>query len=427
VVATDVSVDPGSEVAAMRARAFRPRLEISLFALLLATAVGASSASAHAGPVDPPDELGPYAVGHTAFDLVDADRNDRPLEIQAWYPADPADAAGDHTLYALVEGTLYLPSEAAFDDLPVLDRFLMPLIVFSHGHEAINIQSVRLMEALASHGFIVVAPNHTGNTTFDHSATFEESAVDRPQDVSFLIDAMMARNLDVDDPFFLRVSPFAIGVAGHSFGGYTALAMAAGYGAGGVAPDPRVRAIVSVSGVTDLFSDDELASIRIPTLLLGGTLDTVVPIDPNTIRAFDLISSRFLYRVDVEGATHFHFANICDIGNALIDAGVPQVLWPFVGAAALVEPYNLTCTPAAFPFEEAIRLQNLYAVAFFQRHLKFDEGYAPFLTESYAEENEPFATLYRRGGRSCGLGFEIALALPPLMALRRTKRRGRRH
>jgi len=411
----------------MRARALRSRPELFLFFALLFTAVCASSATAGSGPVDPPDELGPYAVGHTAFDLVDADRNDRPLEIQAWYPADPADAVGDKTLYALVEGILYLPSEAAFDDIPVLDRFLMPLIVFSHGHEAINIQSVRLMEALASHGFIVVAPNHTGNTTFDNSATFEESAVDRPQDVSFLIDAMMARNLDFDDPFFLRVSPFAIGVAGHSFGGYTALAMAAGYGAGGVAPDPRVQAIFSVSGVTNLFTDEELASIRVPTLLLGGTLDTVVPIDPNTIRAFDLISSRPLYRVDVEGATHFHFANICDIGNALIAAGVPQAFWPFVGAAALVEPYNLTCTPSAFPFEEAIRLQNLYAVAFFQRHLKFDERYAPFLTESYAEENEPSVTLYRRAGRSCGLGFEIALVLPALMAMRRLTRRARRH
>jgi predicted dienelactone hydrolase len=405
----------------------RSRFEVSLFLALIFTAVCASSAIADSEPVDPPDELGPYAVGHAAFDLVDPARDDRPLEVRAWYPADPADAVGENTLYPLVEGLLYLSSENAFDDIPVLDRFWMPLIVFSHGHQAINIQSVRLMEMLASHGFVVVAPNHTGNTTFDDSATFEESAVDRPLDVSFVIDEMLERSFDRGDPFFLRISPVAIGVAGHSFGGYTALAMAAGYGGGGVAPDPRVRAAFAVSAVTNLFSDEELASIRIPTLLLGGTLDALVPIDPNTIRAFDLISSPFLYRADVEGATHYHFANICDIGNALIEAGIPQVLWPFVGAEALVEPYDLSCTAAAFPFEEAIRLQNLYAVAFFQRHLRFLEGYAPFLTESYAAMNEPSVTFFRRGVRRCGLGFEIALVLPVLMALRRVRRRYRPH
>jgi predicted dienelactone hydrolase len=422
-----LDVGPSWEDAAVRVRTLRSRLENSLFIAVIFTAVCTSSAVAGSGPVDPPDELGPYAVGHTTFDLVDANRDDRPLEIQAWYPADPADAVGENTLYTLVEDVFFLPSENAFDDLPVLDRFFMPLIVFSHGHGGINIQSVRLMEALASHGFVVVAPNHTGDTTFDESATFEESAVDRPLDISFLIDVMIDRTFDFGDPFFLRINPAAIGVAGHSFGGYTALAMAAGYGGGGVAPDPRVKAIFPIAAVADFFTDEELASIEIPTLLLHGTEDEVVPIEPNTIRAFDLISSPFLYRVDIEGANHYHFANICDIGNALIAAGIPPALWPLpiIGAGALVEPYAKTCTPDAFPVEEATRLQNLYAVAFFRRHLRLDKGYAEFLTESYAEVNEPFATLFRGGGSFCGLGFEVALVLPALMALRRRKLRAR--
>jgi predicted dienelactone hydrolase len=411
----------------MCVQTLRSRFEVFLFVAVIFTAVCASSAIADSGPVDPPDELGPYAVGHTAFDLVDADRDDRPLEIRAWYPADPADAVGDNTLYPLIEGLLYLPSENAIDDIPVLDQFWMPLIVFSHGSGGLNIQSVRLMEMLASHGFVIAAPNHTGNTTLDDSATFEESAVDRPLDVSFVIDAMLARSFDFGDPFFLRIRPMVIGVAGHSFGGYTALAMPAGYGVGGVPPDPRVSAILPISAVTSLFADEELASIGIPTLLLGGTLDALVPIDPQTIRAFELISSPFLYRADIEGATHYHFANICDIGNALIDAGIPVVLWPFIGAEALVGPYNAACTPGVFPIEEATRLQNLYATAFFQRHLKFDEGYAPFLTEIYAAVNEPSVTFFVGGRKCCGLGFEIALVLPVLMALRRLKQPAQLH
>ena len=49
-----------------------------------------------------------------------------------------------------------------------------------------------------------------------------------------------------------------IGVTGHSFVGFTAIAMAAGYAAsasGPVPPDPRVRAIAPVSGVTSPFSE----------------------------------------------------------------------------------------------------------------------------------------------------------------------------
>src|SRR4030042_5060502 len=102
---------------------------------------------------------------------------------------------------------------------------------------------------------------------------------------------MLERSEDPEDPFHRRISPFAIGVVGHSFGGYPALAMAAGFG-DQVSPDPRVRAIVPTSAVTALHTDEELASIRIPTMWIGGTLDTTVPIDPETTRAFELLSSR---------------------------------------------------------------------------------------------------------------------------------------
>ena len=40
-------------------------------------------------PVDLPDALGPFGVGHETLDVVDADREDRPLHIDIWYPVDP--------------------------------------------------------------------------------------------------------------------------------------------------------------------------------------------------------------------------------------------------------------------------------------------------------------------------------------------------
>jgi predicted dienelactone hydrolase len=386
---------------------------------------GPASVASFRGRPAAPDELGPWAVGHTSFQIVDASRDDRPLPIEAWYPADPDDAVGQATQYALIPPFIYLTSPVAIDDIPVLDRPWLPLVVFSHGSGSLNIQSTGLMEILASHGFVVVAPSHTGNTIFDPDSD-DRSAVNRPLDVSFLIDHMLARSDDPQDAFYTRVSPFAIGVVGHSFGGYTTLAMAAGL-EGWVAPDPRVRAIVPISAVTSIFSDEELESIRIPTMFIGGTFDTVVPIDPQTVRGFELVSSRFLYRADIVEATHSHFANICDIGNVLISNGLPPEAWPGTVAEPLIGPYNDACIPEAFPIDEARRIQNLYTVAFFRRHLVLDPRYGRFLKQGYAQAKEPDVIYFDASRPGCGRGFEMALIVSPLMWIGGRRRRATLH
>jgi predicted dienelactone hydrolase len=397
-------------------------LVLFLFASLADPAAAFGRRSA---PPDP-STTGPWAVGHTRFVAVDGRRGDRALPVEVWYPIDAEDAVGTPTYYELLNvlGTSFgLTSEVAIEDAPVTRMPFRPLVLFSHGSGSVNIQSAVLMETLASHGFFVASPNHVGNTTFDgpDDLPFEDRATDRPKDLSFFIDYLLARSSDPGDAFHHAINPFLIGVTGHSFGGFTALAMAAGYGAsafGAVPPDPRVRAIVPVSGVASLFSDDELTGIDVPMLLLGGTLDTVVPIDPNSTRPFDLASSRSVYRVDIHGATHSHFANICDIADVIIGLGIPIGLWPAVGAGALVDPYLETCVPSAYPLEEVVRLQNLYTVAFFKKHLGFDLRYGRYLSEEYAAENEPDVDVFADAGR-CGLGFELVLVLPPLLWLRR--------
>jgi hypothetical protein len=100
-----------------------------------------------------------------------------------------------------------------------------------------------------------------------------------------------------------------------------------------------------------------------------------------------------LFKVEVTGANHTHFANVCDIGNLLIEAEIPQDAWPGVGAEALLQPYNDTCTEDVFPITEAHRLQNLYMVAFFKRYLVGEAGYGDFLTAAYADANEPTVEL----------------------------------
>lgn len=255
------------------------------------------------------------------------------------------------------------------------------------------------MEALASHGFIVAAPEHTGNSQSSMTDSFDQAAANRVPDVSFLIDTMIARNRDPEDPFYGRLDERQFGVVGHSFGGMTAIGMAAGWA--GAGPDPRVAAIVPISAVIDAelqetprtgpnagFTAEQLASITVPVMLIGGTKDESVPIENNEIAFEQMTRAPRVYKVDVIGATHTHFANICAIADLLIGIGLGPEAWPAVGAGDLVEPYRVTCGPDAMPVEEAHRLENLYTIAFFRRHLLGERGYDHYLTPEYAE-SEP--------------------------------------
>ncbi len=366
--------------------------------LLLLLVVGITACSNHDSkqPVDPPDLLGAFGVGHTSFTPVDADRDDRSLLVDVWYPTDAEDKQDSpRTNYPLAAG-IGLDSEVAFDDLPVSARKNQTLLVFSHGYGGINTQSVELMEALASHGFVVASPEHTGNAQASLTDEFDEAAANRVPDVSFVIDTMLARNQDPGDEFFGRIDESRVGVVGHSFGGMTAIGMAAGWA--GAAADPRVAAIVPISAVIDPelqndsrsgpnagFAAQQLANIGVPVMLVGGTEDMSVPIGNNEIAFEQITGSPSVYKVDVIGATHTHFANVCTIGNLLVDLGLGPEAWPELGAEALVEPYEVTCTPEAFPIEEAIRLQNLYVVSFFKRHLLNQKGYSQYLRTDYAD------------------------------------------
>ncbi len=380
------------------------------FALLLCACSGGSSACTEAGltagtceaepaSVEPPDALGAFAVGHLRFTAVDPSRANRSLLVDVWYPADPEDpedAEGSAPTRYPLAGPITLPSEVAMDGLPVSASPGQTLLVFSHGYQGIHIQSFELMEALASHGFVVVSPEHTGNAQASPTDSFDEAAANRVPDVSFIIDTMLERSRDPDDVFYGRLDEQRVGVLGHSFGGMTAIGMAAGWA--GAGPDPRVAAIAPISAVIDGdlqsqsrdgphagFSEAQLAALSVPVMLMGGTEDLSVPIENNAIAFEEIVNAPRVYKVDVIGANHTHFAAICPIGNLLIDTGFDEESWPGIGAADLIEPYEATCSEDAFPFEEATRLLKLYVVAFFKRHLLEETGYDSYLGSDFAE------------------------------------------
>src|SRR5690606_35591860 len=146
-----------------------------------------------------------------------------------------------------------------------------------------------------------------------------QSAGDRLPDVSLVIDDVLARDTDPEDLLAGHVDIDRIGVTGHSFGGFTTLAVAAEVD--GEPYEPRVDAIAALAPGSRL-SDEALRSIEVPTLLMGGTLDATTPIEPNVTRPWELIAADDLYRVDVVDAGHLAFADPCAQRDAAVGLDV---------------------------------------------------------------------------------------------------------
>lgn len=190
-----------------------------------------------------------------------------------------------------------------------------PVVVISHGSGGAALTHRLLGRFLARAGYLVLMPDHPGNTRDDnHLADTPEILVQRPRDVSAVLDWAAS-----EDGFPGRADQRGVAVIGHSLGGYTALALAGGRPSavvrGATTPaarfsveaDPRVAAIVLLAPAAPwFFPEGSLADVHTPVLLLTGEHDVLVRGHGDLIAA-RLPTTTVLTRRDVTGAGHFSF------------------------------------------------------------------------------------------------------------------------
>jgi predicted dienelactone hydrolase len=355
---------------------------------VLILAVGPAALSAD---LPDPRRPGPFPVGVTTVVFVDptrecaASKGPRVLPTEIWYPAadDARDLPKNRVSDFLFRGQsppLSLAfrggfrvsiedADARFRNRAVRDARVrdgrFPLIVFSHGNGGVRFQSTFWCDHMASHGYIVVSCDHTGNAAatlvrgkivLGGASSREQSAKDRPADVSFLIDRMAAFDSGEDSRFAGRVDASQVAVAGHSFGGFTAGAV--------LNSDQRVKAVVPMAAVFG-----ERKTYATPLLLFVATEDKTLGVEGNrrAIQYFE-DSTGPKYLVEIRDAGHFSFSDMFqyrpDFGDG-VGRGKrvtrPDEELEFLG------------------MDETYEIADSYSTAFLGVHLKGEQGYRPFL------------------------------------------------
>lgn len=300
-----------------------------VIALALLTLHPAAQAAGGGLRADAPEygRRGAHVVGYRSIRI---DQGWRSMDAGVWYPAATGSLAPETIQYPV---TLKMPvpgwhgetviNGRASRDAPVdINGGPWPVVIFSHGFPLNGPWYADLIEHLASHGFVVIAPEHVERLRDGDESWLDlvPAAVDRPKDVASLLD-FIERAAAGDPVFRGAIDPSRIAIAGHSYGGYTALAAGGarldwkGFGelcaalpendarqflcpifsahqadmarqAGleavpeGLWPasaDPRIDAVISIAGDAYPFGPHGLAGLRKPLLVIGGTADSGTP------------------------------------------------------------------------------------------------------------------------------------------------------
>lgn len=215
---------------------------------------------------------------------------------------------------------------------PKDDPAKLPVLIFSHGLGGSREGYAYFGRHMASHGYLCVHVQHHGSDgqairaavqggespteALRKAAMNLQNAVDRPKDVTFVLDQLAEMN-KAGNELADRLDMDHIAIAGHSFGGFTAMACA-GQGDDRLR-DPRIKSAIAMSAPAPKIGPG-YASITIPVLDMTGTLDDS-PILGGTVesrlKAFEKLNKNERYLVVFNGGDHMVFSGRSDALAAL--------------------------------------------------------------------------------------------------------------
>ncbi len=331
-------------------------------ALLIALCFASSALFPVAAPAHPAKPV-VYKVGvmnrqftpPEPYDWRDAKTHALITEI--WYPADPSSVEQPQWI-GIAEAPFASAGKAARDAKPIATPEKFPLILLSHGIGGSSYMMAWLGTALASHGFIAAAVNHPGNNALeDYTIPGAVFWGQRAHDMSALLDLLLA-----DTTFGPHIDAKRVGAAGFSLGGLTVIELAGGIAefsryqdfckspkADGMCTDtieypgllakvtalaktdpaiqaafaenskshrdPRIRAIFAMApALGPAFAPNSVAKISIPTQIVAGSVDNVVPVDSSAKFFAAKIPGAQLSILQAVG--HYTFLGTCaELGN----------------------------------------------------------------------------------------------------------------
>jgi predicted dienelactone hydrolase len=370
---------------------------VGAVAILITSLIGCGGDSTAVPSADPEElfEQGPYEVGFREIMITysaAASGEDRELLLRVWYPAQSGSGAppAQYSVAGIV-----VPTEHALDAPPVTDDAALPFVVHSHGNAGESLLTYPYGELMASHGWVLVAPNHTGNTAIDFLGApdpFTRSALDRPNDITAVIDAFES-GLSGDE-LAGKADTSSVFLFGHSFGGYTTFAVGgtgvdfdelasncdgmtsdscnviadpnveAAYRAGFL--DERIVALASQAPAVGSIVDDTFGDLEIPTMLMSGLLDQTTTHENNAEPAWQGLDHPDDLWVEMPEGAHFSFITIChDLTQEQLDFFRPDA-----GEDG--------CGPEFIDTEESVPVLAAYVLAFGRLHVLGETKWDPF-------------------------------------------------
>ncbi len=385
----------------MLTKCFWVRLSIALAFIGTAAACGEADTTPDSDsrvPAPDPFAVGTYGIGQVTFEdgnalqyTSDLDGVQRTLRLVVWYPTD--DTRG--------ESPLFQREDVFLDAGLSMVEETYPVLIYSHGTKGFAEDSYMLMERYASHGFVVVALDHMGDTTAnrDDQRTTEMYAW-RSLDISAVIDWLTEAG---SQHLFSGKVDTRFALTGHSYGGYTTLL------SGGAAfnddafedcrqgvnnafcssmtpeyearmkegfRDPRLRAIIPIAaGNSYELGPEGVADIEIPTMMITGGLDKNCSEERHGDPYWAALDGAEDIRVQLTTAGHHTFTLTCEFF-----AGLGQ--------------NDNGCTDANIDPELGQNLTAAYVLAFAWKHLDGSDVYDDLLTG--AESLDDSVVLYRK-------------------------------